>query len=227
MTTLTIAFCPEGPTDGRFLSSVIQRTAADLLSRFGSAQVDVLEPTPFERPKGPLLDGAQRLLAVARETRGFHCLIIHADADDASPQRALAERIGPARALIVADPSAQPQQVVALVPVTMTEAWMLADTPLLQEALDTDLLVVRDLGLPHPNGAETVAQPKEALRVALQKIQAALPPRRRQPTAELLADLYGQLAEIPLPSLRQLPSFLAFEASLYEALTALSFVATG
>lgn len=221
MKTLTIAFSPEGTTDVRFLSSVIRRTAEALLTAHGRGQTDVLEPIAFLRPKGEL-DGAERLLAVARQALGFDCLIVHADADHSSPQTALDQRLAPGQRLIATDAKAQ-QQVVCLVPVAMTEAWMLADTPSLQEALDTDLLVVRDLGLPRPAEIESTTHPKTDLKTALQCIQESLPPRRRQSVSELMADLYGQLAEIPLASLRQLASFRQFETDFHTALVSQGF----
>ena len=221
MNTLTIAFTGEGPTDVRFLSSIIRRTAEDLLTHHGTGQVDVLDPIAFPRPKGGGHTGAEKLLAVAQQTAGFHCLVIHADADATSPEAALTERLAPGQALIAANNAAQ-QQLVLLVPVTMTEAWMLADTPLLQDALDTDLEVVRDLSLPRPNRAEQIAHPKNELNRAINEIQAAVPPRQRQATGELMADLYAQLAEVPLTSLRKLASFRQFEANFLGVLIALN-----
>jgi len=217
MITLTIAFSPEGPTDIRFLGSVIRRTAEDLIANHGTTEADVLEPFPFARPKGTALSGAEKLLAIARQTHGLHCLMIHADADADTSQAAWDHRLTPGWQLIAADSTAQ-QQLVGLVPITMTEAWMLADTALLQEALDTNLEVVRDLGLPRPNRAEEVTHPKNELLRAIQQAQAALPPRRRQPDSELMADLYAQLDNIPLTSLRILPSFQKFEADFLAVL---------
>ncbi len=222
MRTLTIAFSPEGPTDVRFLGSVIRRTAEALLTAHGRGQTDVLEPIAFMRPKGEL-DGAERLLAVARLAFGFHCLVVHADADDTTPAAAWAQRLAPGQQLIAADAKAQ-QQVVRLVPVAMTEAWMLADAPALREALDTDLDAVRDLELPRPARAEQATHPKNALKTALQRIQDALPPRRRQPVPQLMADLYGQLAEVPLTSLRELESYRQFETDFRAALAEQGFV---
>ena len=220
--SLVIAFSPEGTTDVRFLSSIIRRTAEDLLTRHGVQQLEVLDPIPFFRTKGDGTTGAERLLKVAVKTHGYHCLIVHADADAASPQAALTQRLAPGEALIRAQTVAQ-QQLVWLVPVTMTEAWMLADTALLQDALATDLEVIRDLGLPRPNRAEKVAYPKDELLQAIQTTQAALTPRQRQPSHELMADLYAQLDDIPLTSLRRLPSFLKFETDFLAVLIALGF----
>lgn len=214
-----IGFSPEGPTDERFLGSVIQRTAIELLHQHGRSQVDVLPPISFPRPKD-VHDGGEKLLAVARQTYGYHCLIIHADADDSSYIRALNERIEPGKRLINADSKAC-QEIVPLIPVHMSESWMLVDSDALTEALNTDLDLA-DLGIPKPKFSERPADPKQLLKDAVRISQEKSTKRRRSQIH--ISDLYAELADISLDKLMILPSYQQFRDNLLAAFRHLQLV---
>ena len=164
MTTLVTVLYAEGPTDQRFLPLLIQRTAVQILSQRGHTIVDVLEPMLVEPPEKGERDHS--ILAVARRVHGYHLLFVHADADAPTATAALRQRIAPAVALVQA---AQQQgetvctDLVSIVPVQMTEAWMLVDRAALRAVMGAPS-DHHDLDMPvRPQQVEQIADPKQQL----------------------------------------------------------------
>lgn len=224
MSVLILALSAEGPTDERFLPIIVQRTAQALLLREGRTVTDVLQPFVLKPPHPPQ-GRAETILAIARQCTGYHALILHADADHDTPDRALRERIWPGRDLIIsAHAKGEPvcDLPIPLVPVHMTEAWMLADGEALRMVLGTDL--PSDLlGVPkRADELERDANPKQTLAGAITQALAARPQRRRRLDR---ADLDEPLArQIHLEHLSRLPSYRQFVADLRQALQHLHFI---
>ena len=121
MTMLTLALYCEGRTDERFLPILIQRTIEQVLLQRGRSVVDVLEPS-IVRLEASFSSQAERSLTAARQTAGYHVLIVHADADYPTPRRALDERFLPGLNLVRHASGPKCEIVVPLIPVRMTEA---------------------------------------------------------------------------------------------------------
>lgn len=219
MTSLTIAFSGEGPTDHRFLSKIIERTVVSLLTPDKVRQeVDVLAPISLSRGSG---SEADRIFALGKQAYGFHCFIIHADADASTPTAALAERYAPGVDQLLAEADPRCSQIIPLIPVHMTEAWMLADPDALLRLLTTPL-TARELDLPDATGAERKANPKLFLTEVLANAQRHL---TRKNYRIDLADLYTLLPDvIPLERLDLLPSYQQFKQHLKVALISLNLL---
>lgn len=103
----------------------------------------------------------ERLERVLRNDPDFDVLLVHRDAESQEPERRLREIEAGMKAAGVAWPC------VPIVPVRMTEAWLLLDERAIRNVAGrptgTD-----PLGLPQPRRAEEIANPKEALRSALE-----------------------------------------------------------
>jgi hypothetical protein len=225
MNMLVLALYVEGNADERFLPIVVQRTAQELLLHEGRMVVDVLPPYVVV-PDEPQPDRATAILAVARQTAGYHALIIHADADHPSPERALGERIQPGLARITAACQAGESVcdiAVPLVPVQMTEAWMLADAEALRVVIGTRL-VSQQFGLPaRARDLESDPDPKQTLHEVVSRALADRPRRRRRLDR---SDLDEPLArQISLARLAEIPSYQQFVANLRLALRSLHFIA--
>lgn len=224
MTSLVTALYAEGTTDHRFLPLIIQRTAVQILSQHGRTIVDVLEPMVVEPEEQR--SNAQNMLAVAQRVYGYHLLFVHADADDNTATAALQQRIRPGLALVQA---AQQQgervcaDLVPIVPVQMTEAWMLVDAEALLDVIGTTTTPQR-LSIPaRAQQIELIADPKQQLTQIF--AQALASRTRRVRRRHTIADLYEPLARtINLAALRQLPSYQRFVTDLTKALIALNFV---
>lgn len=224
MTTLVLALLAEGNTDRRFLPILIQRTAAGILADRGRTVVDVLDPVVVE-PEIRSAGQANRMRSVAGQVAGYHALMIHIDADDATPHRALDERFRPGADLIhQAHLSGEfvCNLLIPIVPVHMVEAWMLADTETLRIVIGTTASA-EDLGVTsHAHEVEANADPKHMLREVVRRAYINRSRRRRGVS---ISDLYEPLArQISLNRLRLLPSYQRFQQDLTDALIRLNMI---
>lgn len=224
MSALVTALYAEGPTDKRFLPTVIQRTAADLLAHRGRQVTDVLLPTTLE-PMPRESRAADNVLIVARQAHGYHILFIHADADAPTPERAHAERIAPGIARIAAARDSGESvchDIIPVIPVQMVEAWLLADADALRAVLGT---AANSDALPIPTSAtqiEGMANPKERLSEIVRLAYAHRTRRRRRFD---VGELFQPLGEqIRLEQLGRLPAYQTFVADLTYALIQLNFL---
>ncbi len=194
-----------------------------LLNEFSQRSVDVLEPIILDaQPKSAR---SENILLVARQARGYHLLFVHADADARLPARAMRERIVPGFQA-VQDARNLGESVcghlIPVVPVQMTEAWMLADGDTLCEIIGATHSA-QDLNIPARSGlVEAIADPKDRLRQVLATADAGRTRRRHQ---RMVASLYEPLARrINLDRLAFVPSFVQFREDLKEALIELGFI---
>jgi hypothetical protein len=217
MRWLGTALYAEGRTDARFLQPLLQRTCAQLCLTHCDQPVevsDVIDLQDLPRTRGQPRE--QRIAAAARQAReAWSVLFIHADADT-DEQRAYEERVQPARALLAAEWGAP--QSVAVVPVRMTEAWVLADVPAVRAAFGTTRSE-QTLGLAEAgaHGADRLADPKATLAAAFQASRG----RRKAGSVSPYLGLIGETSS--LDRLRSLAAFRRMESELLGALRALAF----
>lgn len=221
MLTLVLALYPEGHSDTRFLPVLIQRTAEMIIAERGRTEVDVLEPYVVTvGSEAQKQKRAECILTAARQTEGYHALIVHADADYPTPERAMQERIQPGLDLVRAVMGEQ-HYLVPIVPVRMTEAWLLADPEALLEVIGTRSSVA-DLDLPEQARlVESDPAPKQTLE---RVVKDATKQRRRRSTINVI-DLYEPLARrINLERLQQVPAYQQFILDLSTTLALLSII---
>lgn len=217
-----MALYTEGATDNRFLPTIAQRTAQELLLRRASQIVDVL---PVQLVRGVRAESrAEAILQAARQSWGYQLLLIHSDADSRTAEAALGDRIQPGLDLVAQqdDQTALCRQMVPVVPVTMTEAWMLADAATLYRILGTaqpnDSLEIPT----SPAEIERLADPKEHLNQILRNASATRSRRRRK--SRTVGQLYEPLGEqINLAELSRLSAYQRFQADLETALRTLNY----
>lgn len=223
MITLVLALMAEGPTDERFLPIIIQRTAEKILRERSRFVVDVLEPIDLRKEirPGTYKNQAERILLAAQHAAGYHALIVHVDADDRTHHDAIYERIQPGFDLVKASKEDVCRQLIPIIPIRMTEAWMLADPEAFKEVVGTDV-PTRNLGLPaRPHQVEAELDPKHQLRQAI-KLASASRPRRRRRRGIRLGHLYEPLArQIRLERLSAVPAYQRFVDDLTACLIAL------
>jgi len=212
----------EGPTDERFLPVVIRRTAVVILGRRSSVPVEVPPPTIVERDQfAEVVGQEERVLCAARQAAEGHVLLVHADADDRSRSRAFAEKCAPGFER-VADARLGGERVcaelVAVIPVRMTEAWMLADPEALADVLGGGLTPAQ-LELPDPpKRVESVHDPKATLHRLMREAQGR---RRLRP----IGVLYEPVAtRVNLDRLGRVPAYAQFVKDLTSALTRTGFL---
>lgn len=218
MNILTIAYTGEGSTDERFFANIILRTFEDVLIEANSF-IDIYDPV-FIRKIGD--NSTDKIFDAAQKAADFHVLCVHADADFETDTRAFVERIDPAFQRILASETSVCKNLVAIVPVQMTEAWILADTEVLVEEIGTDKTIT-ELDLPSKiNQVERITDPKNTLTNAI-KIAFADYPKRRNKLE--ISDLYQPISQkIRIDKLMQLSSYQKFREAVKKALAILNYI---
>ncbi len=194
---LRYALVADGPTD-RVLRHVIDWSVRDLF------------PAAVIREPGFVGRGGADLRATILEARRRHepdVVIVHRDAEREDPATRRSE-------ITAADAEATP-----VVPVRMTEAWLLIDERALRRAAGNPTGRT-ELGLPAVRRLEDVADPKETLHAALLAAADLAGPRRRRRFARQMPDRIDRLGALiaTFAPLRCLPAFRDYEARLKAVL---------
>lgn len=215
---LTVAYTTEGSTDQRFLHNIIRKTFEELAFDC-QGLIEVYEPVFI--PKVACGNFVEEVKGATKQAYklGMHILCIHVDADDANDDNVSLNKINPSiDAVIELQAEDVCKNLVAIVPVQMSEAWMLADKELLKNEMETDMSLP-DLQLTRQ--PESYADPKNAIENALTIAQKDFPKRRRKTTISELYQPIGQ--KIPIEKLEQLPSYKKFKSAAAEALQRLNY----
>jgi hypothetical protein len=223
MKQLVLALYAEGRTDERFLPVIIQRTADHILRQRALTLVDVLEPLSLKADTAAS-SRKERILSVAKQAAGFHALIVHSDADAPTADDALQDRFELGQRLVQESENNVCRDLLPIIPITMTEAWMMADVEAFREVVGTDLRA-EELGFPaRPHQVEAIQDPKHELNMVLSQTFAQ---RRRRKKARL-GQYYEPLARhIRLDRLENVPAFQRFTNDLTNVLENLHFIRSG
>lgn len=171
--------------------------------------LDVHCPQPHQIEYAPLHQGSlDRRIAQALDDYPCDLLFIHRDAERADP----AARHSEIASAMPAEPGGA--QFVAVIPVRMTEAWLLFDAHAIRRAADNPNGNV-PLGLPKINKIEQLADPKETLFSLLRTASGRSPHRMRRFNPEACRHRITELVtEGDFAPLRQLPAFQRLEAQV-------------
>lgn len=216
---LTIAYTTEGSTDERFLENIIRNTFEDLALKC-EGSIEVYNPIFIKFPHpATFADGVISVAKKAFEI-GINILCIHLDADNATEIHVTTHKLVPAKERVNTEASQKIcKNIAAVIPVYMTESWMLADKELFKEEIGTNKSD-DDLGI--NKKPEEITNPKKIIEDALIEAQNHLPKRRKRLA---IADLYQPLGQkIALEHLENLDSFRKFKASAEDALRNLNYL---
>ena len=219
MRHLSAALYCEGTTDAQFLRPLLQRLC-EVKAALARETVEVADVMVLaDQDQHRHLPRSERIERAAKIADGaWIVLFIHADADDRDGRAARAERVQPAVERL-RDLLGPTRQAVAVVPIKMTDAWVLADLDAFRSGIGTTR-DARALGLGgvEAHGADHVPDPKALLRAAF----AAARPRER---GARLGAFLGLIAEsASFDQLRRLEAFRQLEADLEAALRNLGIV---
>jgi hypothetical protein len=212
----------EGTTDVRFLESVVKKTLDDLA--FECTGDIETELKIIEIDKTGLSFNEQVFLAskTAKEEYDVLMLFIHTDADYNDDSVVFNSKIIPAKTFLdEQDDKLVCKKVIAIVPIQMTEAWMLADKNLLKDEIGIEGTDI-DLGI-HRRPEET-NNPKAVIENII-RLSKENQVKRKRRTGLNISDLYQIIGQkIELSELENLPSYNKFKSSLREVLKELNFL---
>ncbi len=220
MSQIIIGYTTEGPTDDRFLSSVILRTFVEV--GFECRQeVEVMEPIIYiEKSKGDSF--FQQIVGSSNEafSKGVMAFCVHVDADSESDMIVVNTRINPLLSEIKFSNEYLCKNIVPIIPVRMTESWMLADKKLLKEEIGTEM---SDDELGINRAPENVADPKELISEAIRIARLAIVKRRRRDLT--ISELYQPIGQkISLDMLEKLSSYSKFKEAVRDAYRNLNYL---
>lgn len=222
MSKLVSALYAEGRSDERFLPILLQRTLAVLLNQHAERAVDVLDPLVVRPAKHPTRE--ESILAAAQQAAGYHILFVHADADADNTEQAYMRRIEPGLSMVQSAHTngiSVCRHLIAVIPVQMVEAWLLADAEALSETVGIPAAVAMRLMPSTPHEIERLSDPKSRLLEIIRYAQAQRPRRRR---SVALGEYYEPMANrIGLQALQRLPSYQYLEQELQDVLQQLGF----
>lgn len=218
---LIVGLVTEGTTDVRFLSELILRTIEDLILREGQQLPDVY---PIQSIPNIMQSFSDNILkaSIEADAMGVSLLCVHVDADSKKDKDARENKIHPAFSRVFDSELHVCKNLVSVVPVQMTESWMLADIDLLKNEIMTGESK-ETLMLNHK--PESYSDPKAAIVNAINIAQKDEPKRRRNDKVTI-ADLYLPLGQkIPLNKMENLPSYCKFKSELRLGLSKLHIIA--
>ena len=218
---LLLGYTAEGSTDKRFFEPIIERTFNHILID-SNIEIDVYRPMFLSKKSTGGFNESLTTTAIEAADNGIMILCVHCDADAAADKETFINKINPAFSTIknYSNPSTSIcKNLCAIVPVYMTESWMLADKELFKDAILSDKSN-EELGIQH--APENYNDPKNVINEAIRISQEALPKKSRN---FAIADLYQPLGQqISIDKLMHLSSFRKFANAARSALMELHYL---
>ena len=217
---LYIGLVAEGSTDIRFMAPILLKTFHELAINCRT-EIQIEDVVEFSKPHGLGFTDQMRVVSENAINRGISVLCIHADADSPTAENTINSKFTPFLEAVSLKPDLNFRpEFVPVIPVQMTEAWMLADPVALSEITGLPEATFRTDAL--SGSPERHANPKRILEEVLRE---AFGNKRRKSNLAKLSSYY-QIAgqKTSLPMLRRLSSFNAFEQQATLALQRLGLM---
>jgi hypothetical protein len=216
---LQIGFTTEGTTDVRFLQNIIRKSFETVAFECRSA-IEVYEPVYLSKVGDTFVE---QITNLTTKYNYFHVLCIHRDSDSPTIENTMRNFITPAFQAVLEIKGVVCKNLVPIIPIQMSEAWMMADFDLLKEKIGTDKTNI-DLGLPvRISAIENDNNPKETISNSIRI--ARINQTRRQRRKLNISHLYSPISqELTIDKLIQLPSFMQFIEGIRQAMRKLNYL---
>jgi hypothetical protein len=219
MKQLLIGLYTEGPTDIRFLKSVIKRSFEEICYEC-PGDMEIFDIQEINIDKSSFTEDVINASRKGVKDFGIMILCVHTDADDNSDNNAYNNKINPALTEIEKTAEDICKIIVPLVPVQMTEAWMLADKELLKKEIGTHK---NDTELDIYKNPEQYSDPKDVIKNV---IRIASQERTRRHRKDMtISDMYLSIGQaISIDKLKQIASYNKFQENIRNALKQLNYL---
>lgn len=200
----------EGSTDIRFLEPIVEKTFLQIAELQSCVDIEItVQPIIIDKKGKKFIDQVQEALTVGFDQYGISILCVQADADDKKLEPTYKNKINKALDL-VSNIEIKCKNIVAVVPIQETEAWMLADKELLKTQIGTNM---SDAELGIHREPEKIANPKEVIESAIRIARIDLPKKCRHKLR--IDELYAMMGQsIKLSKLDNLSSFQDFKQNI-------------
>ena len=215
---LQIGYTTEGTTDIRFLENIIRKSFEKVILECDT-EIEVYQPEHLRKEGNGFVE---QIRGLVRKYPYFHVICVHSDSDSSDMNNVLQNKITPAFIAVNEIEGSACKNLVALIPVQMTEAWMMADLNLLKEKIGTNKSN-EELGLPvRVNAIESISDPKNVINEALRVAQEEQSRRRKKLT---ISQLYSPISqELTIEQLEVLPSYKVFLENVRNSLRILNYL---
>lgn len=210
----------EGTTDSRFLLSVVEKTLNEVVHDCSGDIETALEIININKSGLGFNDQVLEASKVATEKFGVLLLFVHTDSDAIDYDLIFQSKIIPAQKILSEQDDKYCKNMVAIVPVQMTESWMIADKTLLKEEIGIEKSDA-ELGI-HLN-PETITNPKNVIEEII-RVSKEDETKRKRNKGLTISDLYQIIGQkVDLTELEKLSSYNKFKQSLIDKLRELNF----
>lgn len=222
MRQIAIGLNAEGVTDYRFLKDIIYRTFSHIIANECEIDIEILDIFNVTVPKTTFEETALSAILKGSSEYGVSIMCIHADADNNSIDDIFENKFSPLWESLKPYPEdACCKIIVPIIPITMTEAWMMADKEQLKRAINAKNMDDATLGL--DKKPESYRDPKDVINKAI--AIAANQNQRKRIRSISIGPLYEEMGGIiALEALEKLPSYLSFTDSVRGALRSLNYL---
>lgn len=211
----------EGTTDDRFLLSVLERTLEDVAFDCTGDIETRVEAISINKKDLSFNDQVLQASKEAFDKFRILLLFVHTDSDDVDDEVIFKSKISPAQKLLSEqDADSYCIHMIAVVPVQMTESWMIADRNLLKSEIG---IVKTDAELGINQNPESLTDPKRTIEEIIRLSREDVTKRKRSKGLQI-SDLYQIIGQkVELSELVKLSSYMKFKTSLIEKLKELNF----
>ncbi len=211
----------EGTTDVRFLSSVVERTLEEVAFDCKGDIETMVEVITIDKTGLSFDEQVLEASKVAFDKYGILLLFVHTDSDSASDDLIFQTKIVPAQnKLLNEDEELYCKEMIPIVPIQMTESWMIADKQLLKSEIGIDKTDA-ELGI-HLN-PEKLNNPKALIEEIIRLSKEDETKKKRRKGLDI-SDLYQIIGkQVELSELEKLTSYVKFRNSLIDKLKKLNF----
>lgn len=215
--SLDFTFYGEGKREYQFLRPLLERTAKKLLPNIDVQAISL----DWVRVSG--LSQVEKMRLAAEKAYGSELLVFHLDSDHPTFERSVEERFRPGYEKLQIEAEKFPNHynlnIVPVIPIRMTDAWLLADFNAFRLSIGTDYSA-KDLNFPErPQQIEAISDPKAVFEQAVRTCS-----RRRRKTI-WPDEIWLTLAQkIDLALLEQVPAYRAFSERFAAILRQLNYL---
>jgi Domain of unknown function (DUF4276) len=210
----------EGTTDNRFLSSVVERTLENVaFDCSGEIEIKV-EIITIKKSGLKFREQVLEASKIAFDKFGILLLFVHTDSDSNSDELIFQSKIIPTQKTLLEQDDSFCKHLIAIVPIQMTESWMIADKKLLKDEIGIEK-TNSELGI-HQN-PELIKNPKFIIEEII-RFSKENETKRTRNRGLKITDLYQIIGQkIDLSELEKLSSYLKFKNALIDKLKELNF----
>lgn len=222
MIQIAIGLNAEGVTDYRFLKDIIYRTFSHIIANECEVDIEILDIFSIIVPKTTFEETALSAVLKGTSEYGVSIMCIHADADNNSIEAIHKNKFTPLwDSLKQHSDNLCCKIIVPIIPIKMTESWMMADKELLKRAINAKNIDDEVLGL--EKKPEAYRDPKDIINKAI--AIAANQSQRKRIRNLSIGPLYEEMGGIiTIEALEKLPSYVSFANSVRQALRSLNYL---